>query len=141
MARTNRIALLLILMILAAGCGFVERTRTRVAQAARNHAFAVHRAIVLTQSTFRANDVVAAPAKKAPAKRAVVQPAHEQQTPEVITGPIEFASLRLPVATAGVRGNDAAVFCTVREPLPQKHRVIFRRLVVLGEAQNGSVGG
>ncbi|MBV9496059.1 MAG: hypothetical protein JOZ54_17560 [Acidobacteria bacterium] len=136
MARTNRIALLLILMILVAGCGLLERTRARVTRMAWSHVFAVHRAVVLTQSTFRANDVVAAPVKKEPVKRAVAK-----QKPEVITGPIEFASLRLPVATVGVRSNDAAVFCTVREPLPQKHHGAFRRLVVISGAQNASIGG
>jgi hypothetical protein len=124
-------------MIFAAGCGLADRARIRLARLMTAHIFAIHEEAVLTQSTFHKNDVVAAPRNE---KKAKPVARHERQ-PETITGPIRLASLRLPIATAGVR-SDETVLCVVRARLQQPRERVFRRYVVVtGSTPSPSVGG
>ncbi|HKO56104.1 MAG TPA: hypothetical protein VJ276_09510 [Thermoanaerobaculia bacterium] len=142
MARTTRIALLLSLMIFAAGCGLADRARIRLARLMTAHIFAItviHEEAVLTQSTFHKNDVVAAPRNGGNEKKAKPVARHERQ-PQTITGPIQLASLRLPLATAGVRSE--SILCVTRARLQQPRERVFRRYVVVtGSAPTPSAGG
>lgn len=137
MARTKSIAFLLILMMFAAGCGIADRARVRIARLMTCHFFAIRDGAVLTQSTFRKHDVVAPRIEN----RKAAKPKREQQKRETITGPVQLASLHLPVATAGVR-EDASVLCTARLRLQQPRERVFRRYVIVtGGASAASVGG
>lgn len=136
MARTKSIALLVFLMMFAAGCGFTDRARVRLARLMTCHLFAINNEVVLTQSTYHKHEVVAPRAESRKASKAK----REQQKREVITGPIQLASLRLPVSTAGVR--DESVLCIARDRLLQPRDRVFRRYVIVtGSAPNPSVGG
>ncbi|HEV7923477.1 MAG TPA: hypothetical protein VGR02_22055 [Thermoanaerobaculia bacterium] len=137
MARTKSIAFLLILMMLAAGCGLAGRARVRLARLMTCHLFAIRNDAVLTQSTFHKHDVVAPRI----GSRKAVKARREQRKRETITGPIELASLHLPAATAGV-SNERSVLCVARDRLQQPRERVFRRYVIVtGSASNPSVGG
>jgi hypothetical protein len=135
-ARTKSIAFLLSLMIFAAGCGLAGRARVRIVQLMACHLFAISDGATLTQSTYHKHDVVA-PRANNNRKAARVTAARRA----VITGPIRLASLRLPLATAGVR-EERVVLCVARDRLQQPRERLFRRYVVVTEsAPATSVGG
>ena len=130
MARTKSIAFLMILMLFAAGCGIADRARVGIARLMACQLFAIRNGAALTQSTFRKHDVVA---PRIDTKKAT-KPKQQERKPEVITGPIQLASLRLPAATVGVR-DDAAVLCNARQ------RLVRRYVIVTAGAPGVSVGG